>query len=632
MRDMQYDELPAIHQELEEAVNHFVQASVWYILRHQNAERFLQAVPEIASITKVTDWFDAAMPFWDIGRSIWNVTPQPAHGFRPQPIAEPQRNAPCPCGSGKKYKRCCQQLASAHTMSLTEEMPIVQMAVSMFTQQQCQAAAKSAPPKVRLAVAQRELDDSHPGKARNQLLALLRKGGLETSLQQHAVGLLSEAYEQLGHHVAGQKAFLQLLPSLKPPAAAEALCWLSAEAVKDGNPERAMLHILQAETLDPESLGVALHKILCLRALGADAEAQRTAQEWLPLAQELGNDEALNFFEEQASLATMEPTDYDDTLLTEPTDDEPEPDNGEDLRLLFGAPDEKLQAVTQQLIRAINQPLYPVRFEPGPPEPDIGADSQVLILPPQVEKAEGVLYSTPEGIDPLDIALIRQHPALLQSAAFIEQLGHYAGSPMNRVQQAFNDALGQQRERLIEHILAALSQGATLSWGWIEHRPLLRMMVNQALVKLEGAEPDTDAAIALLTRVLALCPQDNLGVRALLINELLRQHRAAEALAIAERYHAGDHLADTHYGRVLALVQLNRLYEAEKALQVAHRALPKVLTYLISSKRKPPKLDPTGMTIGGADQAWYYREAMREVFAATPGMLAWMEKIRKRFR
>lgn len=32
--------------------------------------------------------------------------PQPVETFRKQE-AEPGRNDPCPCGSGKKYKQCC---------------------------------------------------------------------------------------------------------------------------------------------------------------------------------------------------------------------------------------------------------------------------------------------------------------------------------------------------------------------------------------------------------------------------------------------------------------------------------------------------------------------------------------------
>jgi transposase-like protein len=32
-------------------------------------------------------------------------------GFSPNPSAQPSRNGLCPCGSGKKYKRCCGQYA-----------------------------------------------------------------------------------------------------------------------------------------------------------------------------------------------------------------------------------------------------------------------------------------------------------------------------------------------------------------------------------------------------------------------------------------------------------------------------------------------------------------------------------------
>ncbi|QTF91284.1 hypothetical protein [Halomonas sp. BM-2019] len=101
------------------------------------------------------------------------------------------------------------------------------------------------------------------------------------------------------------------------------------------------------------------------------------------------------------------------------------------------------------------------------------------------------------------------------------------------------------------------------------------------------------------------------------------------ALAIAEQY-PDDHLAETHYGRMLALVRLNRLHEAEAALRDAFEALPKVLNYLIADKPQRPKLDPHGMIAGGADQAWYYRQEMRDVYQATPGMLSWLKRTKQR--
>jgi hypothetical protein len=44
-----------------------------------------------------------------MGRMLWNRIPLPDHHFRPRPLPKPERNAACPCGSGRKYKHCCAQ-------------------------------------------------------------------------------------------------------------------------------------------------------------------------------------------------------------------------------------------------------------------------------------------------------------------------------------------------------------------------------------------------------------------------------------------------------------------------------------------------------------------------------------------
>ncbi len=47
--------------------------------------------------------------------------PKDPFGFRVVPVGRtsPPRNAPCPCGSGKKYKHCCR-----HTDWLAEQAAI----------------------------------------------------------------------------------------------------------------------------------------------------------------------------------------------------------------------------------------------------------------------------------------------------------------------------------------------------------------------------------------------------------------------------------------------------------------------------------------------------------------------------
>ncbi|WP_444989098.1 SEC-C metal-binding domain-containing protein [Halomonas mongoliensis] len=617
-------DLPEIPAELEISIKAFFEASLRHILQHESADAYFAALDEITRRSGITEWFDPEMPYWRIARTLWDKAPLPSRGFRPDPLPEPKRNDPCPCGSGKKFKRCCQPLPQEHALALDDELPVLQIAAPLFTLKQRKEAARQAPPKLRLVLAERELEENHPGKARTQLLKLLKEGGLDADLQALAVHLLGDAYNALGHHAAGEKALSDLLPNLKPPAAAEALHWLTGQALLDGRPAEALLHLHQAEALDPDSLSNGLYRVLCLRDIGADAEAQRTAQEWLPIARELGLEDAIAFFEEQASLATLPDAIPDDEGEFEAfTEDAPDNDN---LMALFGAPDELLRPVAGLLKAALRQPLYPVSFEPGPPGPGGDETQWVLMLPPEVEQAQAALYQAGDDQDPLDPDLIRQHPALLQSLDFLEQLDDFAGAAFSSAQQQFNEALQRQQERLIAQVLEALPQNAQLPWGWLEHRPLLRLMMQNAL-----EQEDPSEAIRGLSRLLALCPNDNLGVRAPLVNALLRQGQNEAALAICERY-PDDPLAETHYGRVLALVRLSRLHEAEEALFQAYRALPKVLNYLIAGKRKQPTLNPHGMTIGGADQAWYYREEMRDLFQATPGALGWMESLKKRLR
>lgn len=49
----------------------------------------------------------------ELGRTLWNAIPLPGNGYRPRPLERPERNDPCPCGSGAKYKKCCGEWAGA---------------------------------------------------------------------------------------------------------------------------------------------------------------------------------------------------------------------------------------------------------------------------------------------------------------------------------------------------------------------------------------------------------------------------------------------------------------------------------------------------------------------------------------
>ena len=138
----------------------------------------------------------------------------------------------------------------------------------------------------------------------------------------------------------------------------------------------------------------------------------------------------------------------------------------------------------------------------------------------------------------------------------------------------------------------------------------------------------------MLERLLALNPQDNHGVRAELMNRLLRRGEDQQALELARNF-PGDVLADLAYGEVLALYRLGDQAQARRALRTAIGRLPRIPHYLTRKRIKQPQQGGPlgrrlgailGLAPGGEDQAWLYREAMRDVWEAEPGILAWLKK------
>ena len=129
-------------------------------------------------------------------------------------------------------------------------------------------------------------------------------------------------------------------------------------------------------------------------------------------------------------------------------------------------------------------------------------------------------------------------------------------------------------------------------------------------------------------RLLALNPHDNHGFRAAVVNQLLFDGDDAGVLEIAGKY-PDDLQPEIPYGRVLALYRLQRLEEAQDALRAAMEDLPKVARYLTVKRVRTPKLDPRGVLMGGDDQAWLYRDEMRDLWLKTPGAIDWLTQTAK---
>ena len=187
----------------------------------------------------------------------------------------------------------------------------------------------------------------------------------------------------------------------------------------------------------------------------------------------------------------------------------------------------------------------------------------------------------------------------------------------------------ERAEAILDATVQAADDGRVLPWLFDENRDGLRSLVRQVLYWEENREVLRFQASA--EKLLALNPHDNHGIRGLLINVLLAAGQDEKALQLSDNF-PQDMLADVAYGRVLALFRLGRKAEAGVALAAALERMPKVPRYLYQKRIAQPELSPYGISIGGDDQAWEYREEMRDVWLDSDGALAWLKRQEKKIR
>src|SRR6266571_952671 len=125
------------------------------------------------------------------------------------------------------------------------------------------------------------------------------------------------------------------------------------------------------------------------------------------------------------------------------------------------------------------------------------------------------------------------------------------------------------------------SAGNKLEWGWLENRPFLRSYHSLGLQYMENG--NTEMALSVFKTILSLNPGDNQGVRALVVDCCLKLKMYKDVLAICKNSQ-DDHMAETIYGRVLALVALKQLVKAEKALKQAVTVLPLVAVEIVKAR------------------------------------------------
>ena len=637
-----------------------IEESVDRILEHEDFDRYLLWLrssidtwglmpPDVAE-----DRAHAAKVATSLALSIWNATPLPSHGFRPDPRPLPGRNEPCVCGSGRKYKRCC---AGAPELPIDPDA----LAALVFERMPESTVARmaesgEAPLEVVLERALEHYEEDRP-KAVVRLLEPILTPAPTRPGRAHAIALdvLCDAYNELGHTRKKEKLVRVLAAAAEAsPMRGQALQRLAAMQMDEGDADAAFESLRAARRDDEDSPGLGPLEVRLEVAAGRVDRARERARWWLEKRRRKGaSPEELQVLEALAA---------DPTVLLREFQEEFDPD----LMLL----DELCAAVAERPV-----PVY----SPGPASVGLdearrqmGVSQEDIADAPRLPEASDVMGEAPDEDEDDDAPTVLIGPDELRpieaawrevfpdgkpfgaqdqpfgaTAAWApEQFEAWSGF-LERTPRAFDSldvlddvataVLGHGEEpppnlllRLVGRAADIVERAAYddpelhLAWEVGANRPGLRSLIR--FYRELDARGEAEGAIYTAELLLRLNPDDNHGIRTVLIDARLQDGDDEGALELCDRY-PDDFLVAIVFGAALALFRLGRRDEAEQRLRQNLRQPSKIPSYLQRDRVPQPEFSPHGITLGGNDEAWLYRREMRATWKATPGAIPWLVKV-----
>jgi hypothetical protein len=564
------------------------------------------------------------LAFW-IARAIWNATPLECNGYRPRPLASPQRNECCPCGSGRKYKQCCRNLPALP--EIPTEAIWLQLVQCLSDKHLIDSAKAHTLPTIGLLAAAESFAENERWRSLKDLAeAAIGEGVVikddDLSL---LIDPLCNAYDALYRTDRKKRALLERLADhplkeVRSAASQRLASWLHDQ----GEWPAAWTALTRAQQATPDDPAVAGLEISLLASEHAYDRARERAGYWLRRFEKRKGtpDEVLDFL-------TAVRSDPQRALADISRDAAPPP----------------IASLLDWIDRHVHRPIPDLEWSPVTADPDDillqdayepcpSADERALVDEWQSLSDLGKPFSVQWFSGDESEAWLRSddwlpwlvsHPQALDSFEVLDDLITllYATEEiMGLIENPWLEALvGRGTHMLLEHWPE--DRMGRLPWIIMENRPALRILSKAILHATPG-----ESEVSLMRTYLRLNPTDNHGFRGVLINELLKAGEDKAALLLAALYQ-DDGTADILYGRALALYRTGRRGEAINALTIAAERLPLVLDMLIRDRVAKPPIDPGVVTLGGKDEAWIYRESMRATWLAAEGMLAWLKPLAK---
>lgn len=214
----------------------------------------------------------------ELGRTLWNAVPLPGNGFRPRPIDRPERNDPCPCGSGAKHKKCCGEWTGS-VPAFDPELIWAIVVENLPLEKVEELGEAGRIPRTFLGdLATSFLDEGDAERALALARPLFNRPERLNERDGAALNALLEAHDALELREEKQELVDRLARQLKPPLRAVLWEHLVRWHAVEGEMEEAWEALEKARKDDPESSALGPLEVSLLLAEGRTEEAGERAR------------------------------------------------------------------------------------------------------------------------------------------------------------------------------------------------------------------------------------------------------------------------------------------------------------------------------------------------------------------
>lgn len=609
---------PALDEELAQEIDLLLGAATRAILKKPDPDVFVAwfrntapaFAPGFLSHLAAGDAQGQQAVLTTIARYIWNRVPLPDNKFRPRPLPKPQRNDPCYCGSGHKYKHCCQRTEGfgdpfADVSFL--KYVLDQYPVSRFKELPYEYLS----PEELAFVAHSWSEEHRSEEAARLLEPLFADVSRLDERAEWAFDVLADAYSELGKPRKKKELVARVAQADDRTLASAALHRRVTMVADEGDYATAWRLFEQAQRHQPDNPSLAPLELTLLLSQGERERARERGQFWIA---RLARDRSHDYSELIATLRD---------LIERP----------DEMYLMHHARGEPQIVVLAQLLQQLPAPECHYRLQVHEGDAgELAPDAALRKLAQRWRKLAPV--NKPALTSPVSdghamwiaperwIDWLAKHPLAWQCFDVLDDIVlalHGTGGGLGIDNTLLKPVL-DHAEALLRLVLAKNgAERSVLAWGYLDNRPALRLLAQQ-INHCTQQKQEARAVELMEWLVLTLNPTDNHGFRDPLVVHYLTHGRPEAALALCERY--ADDSAAMYYNHVLALFQLRRSEEAAAALAIARENYPKVWRMLNAANPARPRLESGFVTVGGNDEAWLYREEALSLWLSS-GALAW---------